>query len=98
MQTTIATAMSIPNSDTITSALLPETPKQLPSTQHIAPLFQNHPHFSNLFPNPLLLSSIRNMTTTASSSISPDADFRPPDESRMQISSFAANRSNLPLI
>ncbi|KAK6112975.1 putative integral membrane protein [Brugia pahangi] len=92
MQTVITTTMSIPN--IITSVLVPETPEQPRSTQQIASQFHNHPHFSNLFPNPFLPSPTTNMTTTitASSPINPNADFRQPSESGMETSS-ALNRS-----
>ncbi|VDM22309.1 unnamed protein product [Wuchereria bancrofti] len=96
MQTVITTTMSIPN--VITSVLVPETPEQSRSTQHIASQFHNHPHFSNLFSNPFLLSPITNMTTTVTvSSINPDADFRQPSVSGMETSS-ALNRLNLSII
>ncbi|EJD74326.1 abnormal pharyngeal pumping eat-20 [Loa loa] len=93
VQTNITSTMSIPIPDVVTSAIHQEIPEKSQSTQHIAPIFQNHPHFSNLFPNPFQnLSPFTNTTTiTTPSSINPDANFHPSDESGMNISA-ALNR------
>ncbi|VBB34565.1 unnamed protein product, partial [Acanthocheilonema viteae] len=91
--TAAATTIITPNPDALTSTLQSETLEQSQFTQHIASLFQNHPHLSNLFPNSFLSPSITNITTTAASSlIKPNQDFHPSDKFGIETFSSALNR------
>lgn len=90
--TTTTTTITIPNIGVITSTLHSESTQ---FTHHIIPLFQNHPHLSNLFPNSLL-SPIMNVTTTAASSfITPVVDFHASNKSGIETLSSAINKSSL---